>query len=166
MRRLSTPFVRCTSLAQGRVQSCLESLIPLDDNPHVVRETPPVVLVVEDDSALRQPLIKFLQMRQYTVVAAATAEEGVTAVKSHQPAAVIVNLNLHNGSGRDVVAAVPVSTPLIIFSSQRAATDDFEARPLTRIVEKPYSLIMLMDTLQDMLEPSRRSLDHQSFRLG
>jgi DNA-binding response OmpR family regulator len=34
----------------------------------VVRETSPVVLVVEDDSAVRQPLVKFLQMRQYTVV--------------------------------------------------------------------------------------------------
>jgi DNA-binding response OmpR family regulator len=164
-RSVSTAFVRCTSLAQGTVQSYLESLIPLDNNPQVVREIPPVVLVVEDDSALRQPLVKFLRMRQYTVVAAETGEEGVAAVKSHQPAAVIVDLNLHNGSGRDVVAAVPVTTPLIIFSNQRAATDDLEARPLTRVVGKPYSLIMLMDTLQDMLEPSRRSLDHQSFRL-
>jgi hypothetical protein len=28
-------------------------------------------------------------------------------------------------------------------------------RPRTRLVEKPYSLIMLMDTLEDMLEQSR-----------
>jgi len=39
----------------------------------VVREVSPVILVVEDDSAVRQPLVKLLQMRQYTVVTAETA---------------------------------------------------------------------------------------------
>ena len=46
-------------------------------NHAVVREIPPVVLVVEDDTAVRQPLVKFLQMRQYTVVTAETADEGL-----------------------------------------------------------------------------------------
>jgi DNA-binding response OmpR family regulator len=129
----------------------MESAIPLDDNPLVLRETPLVVLVVEDDSAVRQPLVKFLQMRQYTVVAAETAEEGVAAITSHKPAAAIIDLNLRNGSGRDVVAAIPETTPVIIFSGQRSAAADFESRPMTRVVHKPYSLIMLMDALQDML---------------
>jgi CheY-like chemotaxis protein len=53
-----------------------------DDNSNVVRETSPVVLVVEDDSAVRQPLVKFLQMRQYTVVTAETADEGLDAKSS------------------------------------------------------------------------------------
>jgi DNA-binding response OmpR family regulator len=121
----------------------------------VIRETPAVVLVVEDDIAVRQPLVKFLQMRQYTVVAAETADEGVAAVMEHRPAAAIIDLNLCGGLGRDVIAAIPVGTPVIIFSGQRSAAADFEARPMTRIVEKPYSLIMVMDTLQDMLEPGR-----------
>jgi DNA-binding response OmpR family regulator len=120
----------------------------------VVRETPPVVLVVEDDGAVREPLVKFLQMRQYTVVTAETAAEGIAAVTSHKPAAAIIKLNLRTGSAREVVAAIPIRTPLII-SAERSAAADFETRPLTRIVDKPYSLIMLMDTLQDMLEPGR-----------
>ena len=41
----------------------------------MVREVSPVILVVEDDSAVRQPLVKFLQMRQYTVVTAETARD-------------------------------------------------------------------------------------------
>ncbi|MGH9386656.1 MAG: response regulator [Vicinamibacterales bacterium] len=121
-------------------------------------ETPIVILVVEDDSAVRQPLVKFLQMRQYSVVSAETAEEGVAAVTSRQPAAAIIDLNLRSGSGREVVAAMPANTPVIIFSGQRSESDDFDSRPLTRIVEKPYSLIMLLDTLQDMLEHRR---DHR-----
>lgn len=154
---LSTGFVRCISLPQARVRSSLELPIGLDDNSLVIRETSPVILVVEDDNAVRQPLIKFLQMRQYTVVAAETAEEGVAAAQSQSqpPAAAIIDLHLRGGSGREVVAALPATTPVIIFSGQRAECSDFEGRPFTRIVEKPYSLIMLMDTLQDMLEPGR-----------
>jgi DNA-binding response OmpR family regulator len=111
------------------------------------------VLVVEDDSTVRTALVKFLQMRQYIVVAADTADQGVAAVHSQKPAAAIVDLDLRQGSGRDVLEAIPGNTPVIIFSSQRADTAAFESRPLTRVVQKPYSLMMLMDTLQDMLEP-------------
>ena len=66
----------------------------------MVRETSPVVLVVEDDSAVRQPLVKFLQMRQYTVVVAETADEGLSAIKTHRPVAAIVDLRLRRGSMR------------------------------------------------------------------
>ena len=68
----------------------------------MVRETSPVILVVEDDSAVRQPLVKFLQMRQYTVVTAETADEGIDAIKTHRPAAAIIDLRLRRGSGREV----------------------------------------------------------------
>ena len=47
----------------------------------MVRETSPVILVVEDDTAVRLPLVKFLQMRQYTVVTAETADEGLDAIQ-------------------------------------------------------------------------------------
>ena len=79
--------------------------------PTVVRETSPVVLVVEDDSAVRQPLVKFLQMRQYTVVTAETADEGLDAIKTHRPAAAIVDLRLRRGSGREVVVSAPPKFP-------------------------------------------------------
>lgn len=141
-------------LASARSAS-LEWPIALNDNLFVIRETPLVVLVVEDDDAVQQPLVKFLRMRQYTVVAAQTADEGLAAVRSQAPAAAIVDLNLRGGSGRDVIAALPSATALIIFSGQRADSTEFEGRPRTRLVDKPYSLIMLMDTLQDMLEPGR-----------
>jgi DNA-binding response OmpR family regulator len=127
-----------------------------DDNSGVVREVSPVVLVVEDDSAVRQPLVKFLQMRQYTVVTAETADEGLDAIKTHRPAAAIIDLRLRRGSGREVVVSTPPGVPVIIFSGLRSESADLETlRPNTRLVEKPYSLVMLMDTLEDMLEESK-----------
>lgn len=124
--------------------------------PTVVHEPSPIILVVEDDSAVRQPLVKFLQMRQYTVVTAETADEGLDAIKKQRPAAAIVDLRLRRGTGREVVVSMPPEVPVIIFSGLRSESADLEAiRPLTRLVEKPYSLLMLMDTLESMLEEAR-----------
>jgi len=122
----------------------------------VFHETSPVILVVEDDSAVRQPLVKFLQMRQYTVITAETADEGLDAIKKQRPAAAIVDLRLRRGTGREVVVSMPPEVPVIIFSGVRSESADLERlRPLTRLVEKPYSLLMLMDTLESMLEEAR-----------
>lgn len=144
----SRPFVRHQSRRRA-----LRSRRELADNSDVVSESSPCVLVVEDDTAVRQPLVKFLQMRQYNVVTAETADEGLDAIRQHHPDAAIVDLRLKRGSGREVVVSMPPDVPVIIFSGLRSESADLEVlRPRTRLVEKPYSLIMLMDTLEDMLD--------------
>jgi DNA-binding response OmpR family regulator len=153
---MSVKFLVCTIRRDESLRSGISLVFPGDDNSAVVREKSPVVLVVEDDSAVRQPLVKFLQMRQYTVVTAETADEGLDAIRTHKPAAAIVDLRLRRGSGREVVVSAPPEVPVIIFSGLRSESADLETiRPNTRLVEKPYSLVMLMDTLEDMLEQSR-----------
>jgi DNA-binding response OmpR family regulator len=153
---MSTESIECTSRQVVSPVSGISRPTRTDDNSVVLRETLPVVLVVEDDSAVRTPLVKFLQMRQYTVVTAETADEGLDAIKAHRPAAAIVDLRLRRGSGREVVVSVPPEVPVIIFSGLKSESADLEnIRPNTRLVEKPYSLVMLMDTLEDMLEQAR-----------
>ena len=130
----------------------------------MIIEPSPVVLVVEDDSAVRHPLVKFLQMRQYDVVTAETADEALDAIRRRRPAAAIVDLRLKRGTGREVVVSMPPEVPVIIFSGLRSESADLESvRPLTRLVEKPYSLVMLMDTLEDMLEEARASAASREF---
>lgn len=153
---MSTQSVKRTFLTALSYHSPMVFPMSYDDNSDVVREVSPVILVVEDDSAVRQPLVKFLQMRQYTVVTAETADEGLDAIKVHRPAAAIIDLRLRRGSGREVVVSTPPGIPVIIFSGLRSESADLETlRPNTRLVEKPYSLVMLMDTLEDMLEESK-----------
>ena len=132
----------------------------MDDN-HAVASDAPVVLVVEDDTAVRQPLVRFLQMRQFAVVTAQTAEEGIAAIHRHHPQAAIIDLKLKRGTGREVVQAIPPEVPVIIFSGLRSESGDLElTRPRTRLIEKPYSLITLMDTLEQMLAQARTENEH------
>ena len=118
-------------------------------------ESLPVVLVVEDDDGVRRPLEKFLAMNQFKVICADTADAGIDAIRRHNPAAAIVDLRLARGSGRDVVILMPAGTPVIIFSGVPSESGELERlRPRTRLIQKPYSLVMLVEGLREMLELS------------
>ena len=119
------------------------------------KDGPRLVLVVEDDVSARRPLVKFLEMHGFSVVTAETSEEGVDALKQHRLIAAVVDLRLRRGSGRDVVAAVPADVPVIIFSGVPSESAELERlRPHTRLIEKPYSLVLLVETLEEMLAES------------
>jgi DNA-binding response OmpR family regulator len=119
-----------------------------------------LVLVVEDDLSVRRPLVKFLEMHGFSVVTAETADEGLEALKKNRPVAAVVDLRLKKGSGRDVVASVPSDVPVIIFSGVPSESAELErVRPRTRLIEKPYSLVLLVEMLEEMLaETSSQNL--------
>jgi DNA-binding response OmpR family regulator len=114
-----------------------------------------LVLVVEDDVSVRRPLVKFLEMHGFSVVTAETSDEGLEALRNNQVVAAVVDLRLRRGSGRDVVTATPADIPVIIFSGVPSESAELERiRPRTRLIEKPYSLVLLVETLEEMLAPS------------
>jgi DNA-binding response OmpR family regulator len=112
----------------------------------------PLVLLVDDDHGVRRPLEKFLQLNHFTVICAETADEGIDAIRRNKLQAAIVDLRLARGSGRDVVVSMPAGIPVIIFSSVPSESAGLERlRPRTRLIPKPYSLVMLVESLRDML---------------
>jgi DNA-binding response OmpR family regulator len=114
-----------------------------------------LVLVVEDDVSVRRPLVKFLEMHGFSVVTAETADEGLDTLKQNRVVAAVIDLRLRRGSGRDVVAAVPAEVPVIIFSGVPSESSELERlRPRTRLIENPYSLVLLVETLEEMLAES------------
>jgi DNA-binding response OmpR family regulator len=118
-----------------------------------------LVLVVEDDVSVRRPLVKFLEMHGFAVVTAETSDEGVDAVRKHRLVAAVIDLRLRRGSGREVVAATPANVPVIIFSGVPSESAELERlRPRTRLIEKPYSLVLLVETLEEMLTESSQNL--------
>ena len=118
-----------------------------------MKQSSPLVLVVEADQDIRFPLEKFLELNHFKVVSADTAEAAIAAIHQHRPVAAIVDLRLSHGSGRDVVVSMPAGAPVIIFSGVPEESAQLERlRPRTRLVQKPYSLTMLIDSLREMLE--------------
>jgi DNA-binding response OmpR family regulator len=114
-----------------------------------------LVMVVEDDVSVRRPLVKFLEMHGFAVVTAETSDEGLDALKKHKLTAAVVDLRLRRGSGRDVVVSTPADVPVIIFSGVPSESAELERlRPRTRLIEKPYSLVLLVETLEEMLSES------------
>jgi len=122
---------------------------------HMTKDAARLVLVVEDDVSVRRPLVKFLEMHGFSVVTAETADEGLDALKKDHLVAAVVDLRLKKGSGRDVVASVPSDVPVIIFSGVPSESAELErVRPRTRLIEKPYSLVLLVEMLEEMLAES------------
>ena len=120
-----------------------------------VRETA-LILVVEDEVNLREPLAHLLRLRQYEVITADTVESALDALQTHKPDGAIVDLQLKGGSGRDVIVRMPPLVPVIIFSGMGSASGELERlRPRTRLVEKPASLTWLIDALDEMLARTR-----------
>ena len=111
-----------------------------------------LILVVEDEAKLREPLEHLLRLRHYDVVTADNAESALVAMQSHKPDAAIVDLQLKGSSGRDVVVRMPSPAPVIIFSGMPSSSGELERlRPRTSLVEKPASLTWLIDKLDEML---------------
>jgi DNA-binding response OmpR family regulator len=108
-----------------------------------------LILVVEDEAAVREPLRKFLTVHGFEVFAAAAADAAVDWLTTHRPDAAVVDLRLPRGSGRDVVRAIPVQVPVIIFSAVPHESDGLEQlRPNTRLILKPFSLTMIAEMLR------------------
>lgn len=119
---------------------------------HPPRRKRPLVLVVEDDGAVRGPLEKFLKLHGFEVVGAETADEALDAINARHVDAAVVDLRLPQGSGRDVIVSIPPPAPVIIFSAVPGESDGLEKlRPGTRMISKPFSLVLLVEMLNEML---------------
>ncbi len=111
------------------------------------------VLVLEDDTSVRRPLVKFLELHGFSVITAETADEGLDVLRKQQIVAAVIDLRLKRGSGRDVVASTPANIPVIIFSGLPSQSGEIERlRPRTRLIEKPFSLVQLVEMLEEMVE--------------
>jgi len=120
--------------------------------------TRPLVLLAEDDLAVRGPLEKFLALHGFDVVSAATADAALDRLAEKSVQAAIVDLRLAQGTGREVVLSIPPPTPVIIFSAVPEESGQLEQmRPNTRLIQKPFSLLMLVETLQKMVNAAARN---------
>jgi two-component system nitrogen regulation response regulator NtrX len=118
----------------------------------------PLVLVIDDDSALRQVCLDMLAVRGYRGLGAASVGEGLRAFDEKSPAVVLLDLKLPDGTGLDVLKELqrrsPV-TPVVVVSGYGSVPDAVEAMRLgaAEYVEKPFARERLYQVIARVLAP-------------
>jgi DNA-binding response OmpR family regulator len=118
----------------------------------------PLILVVDDDPAIRQTLTRELALAGYDAFAAADGLEGRTVFEDRQPDLVITDLAMPRADGLALLAAVRRvdQTPVIVLSVRGEEEDKVRALDLGAddYVTKPFSLRELLARVRTQLRRS------------
>ncbi len=89
----------------------------------------PVILLVEDEPAMRRFLRAALGTHSYTLVEAATMREGLAQAAGRNPDLILLDLGLPDGDGLDATRQLRewTTTPIIVLSARGQEGDKIAA---------------------------------------
>jgi two-component system, OmpR family, KDP operon response regulator KdpE len=87
------------------------------------------VLIVEDDPQIRRVLRTLLELEQFRIIEAETAELGLSAARTYKPDLIIVDLGLPDRDGMEIITGVRAwsRVPIIVLSARSAEADKVAA---------------------------------------
>ena len=114
-----------------------------------------VILIVDDDPAIRDSLSKELRANGYSTTTAADGAEGMTAFQSQIPDLVLTDLAMPRSDGFELIAGIRASSrvPVIVLSVRGADPDKVRALDLGAddFVTKPFSMAELLARVRAQL---------------
>lgn len=120
-----------------------------------------VVLVVDDDPAIRESLTHALHGHGYTVVAASDGREGARAFATQAPDIVLTDLSMPVSDGFELISAIrpTTQTPIIVLSVRGHDADKIRALDLGAddFVTKPFSVGELLARVRAQLRRTTAS---------
>jgi DNA-binding response OmpR family regulator len=126
-----------------------------------VSRTKPLILVVDDDPAIRQSLSRELELVGYDTVAAADGVEGLELFERNRPDLIVTDLAMPRADGFALVAGVRETdaTPIVVLSVQGEEEDKVRALDLGAddYVTKPFSLKELQARMRTQLRRTARA---------
>jgi DNA-binding response OmpR family regulator len=126
---------------------------------------PESILLVEDDLSLRDSLCQFLNDHGYQTLTAATARQGWELVQSRRPRLCLLDLNLPDGSGLELLRKISQSS----FGSQVVVMTAFDLKHMrpaeaNRVLAgwmtkpvNPSELLTIVERVMGTDEPGVRS---------
>jgi two-component system KDP operon response regulator KdpE len=121
-----------------------------------------VILVVDDDPAIRESLSNELRAAGYTILTASNGTDGVNVFQSNAPDLVLTDLAMPRSDGFELIAAIRASSrvPLIVLSVRGADPDKVRALDLGAddFVTKPFSVTELLARIRAQLRRTSTSL--------
>jgi two-component system, OmpR family, KDP operon response regulator KdpE len=117
-----------------------------------------VVLVVDDDPAIRESLSKELRSGGYTVSTATDGREGIDAFGTRAPDLVLTDLAMPRSDGFELISAIRATSrvPIVVLSVRGADPDKIRALDLGAddFVTKPFSVPELLARIRAQLRRS------------
>lgn len=112
----------------------------------------PFILVVEDDSAVRNLITTTLETQRYRFQAAPTGETAILEAVSHNPDVVLLDLGLPDMDGIEIIRKIRTwsKMPIIVISARSEDTDKIEALDAGAddYLTKPFSVEELLARLR------------------
>ena len=89
----------------------------------------PLILVVEDDAAVRNLMVTTLKTNEYRYLVATNGESAILEASSHNPDIVLLDLGLPDVDGVQVIEKIRTwsNMPIIVISARSEDTDKIEA---------------------------------------
>lgn len=130
--------------------------------------TTPLLLVIDDDPAIRELLARELSLAGFETLAAADGVQGVEMFEQHRPDLVITDLAMPRADGLEVIAAVRRNdaTPILVLSVRSEEEDKVRALDLGAddYVTKPFSLRELLARVRTQLRRTGRETTSEVLR--
>ena len=84
-----------------------------------------MILIVEDEESISEPLASALEREGYETTVAPTAETALDAVRTKEPDLVLLDVMLPDGDGREILRDIRSrgATPVIMLSARGEETD-------------------------------------------
>lgn len=114
-----------------------------------------VILVVDDDPAIRESLERELRARGYSTVSASDGVTGIRAFESHAPDLILTDLSMPRSDGFELITAIRAKarTPILVLSVRGDDADKIRALDLGAddFVTKPFSVAELLARVRAQL---------------
>ena len=114
-----------------------------------------LILVVDDDAAIRDSLSRELRAAGYATATANDGREGITVFETRAPDLVLTDLAMPASDGFEMIAAIRAAsrTPIIVLSVRGADADKVRALDLGAddFVTKPFSVAELLARVRAQL---------------
>ncbi len=119
------------------------------------------ILLIEDEKNIVRFITALFEANEYMVLSAATAENGISVFKSHNPDLVILDLGLPGMDGMEFLKIIrkELITPIIVLSARSTEEDKVKALDLgaNDYITKPFGSAELLARVRSILRFSRHS---------
>lgn len=111
------------------------------------------ILLADDDESVRKMLGRVLESAGYAVTQAGTGEQMAAQLRAERPDLVVWDLEMDaslNSEGRTALG-LEGTVPVVAMTAWPAPNAKAVPRGISRLLEKPLDLPLLLQTIQDLL---------------